>query len=149
MAAPRWSRTSPPSYARAGISVASSCPQTEERCYPLGGRAFHLLGDATTRRNWAAPNTSFVERDDEAKLRGFDDHAAVVDVTELDGSLGSTVRRDYRDLLPLLRHRYDPDHPAVKAAMDSTRQLRLTIDARLQAKVASIVADYARKSESG
>jgi len=142
----RWTA---PAYARAGVTLASSCPKTGERCYPLGGRAFHLLGDATTKRNWGAPNTSFVERDSEARLRGFEDHAVVVDVREPDGSDGSALRRDYRDLVPLLRHRYEPDHPAVKAAMDATRELRLTIDARLQAKVASIVADYARKSASG
>jgi cell division protein FtsW (lipid II flippase) len=142
-------RKAAPAYARAGIALASSCPKAGERCYPLGGRAFHLLGDATSRRNWSAPNTSFVERDAEAKLRGFEDHAVVVDVAEPDGSVGSALRRDYRDLVPLLRHRYQPDHPVVKAAMDATRELRLTIDARLQAKVAAIVADYARKSESG
>ena len=35
-------------------------------------RAFHLLGDARTRANWSAPNTSYVERDAEdaaARLR--------------------------------------------------------------------------------
>jgi cell division protein FtsI/penicillin-binding protein 2 len=148
-----------PAYARVGISVASTCPETGpkagaageagDRCYPLGGRAFHLLGDARTRRNWSASNSSFVERDAEAKLRGFDDHAAAVAVIEPDGSEGSAVRRDYRDVVPLLRHRYQPDHPAVKAAMGRERVLRLTIDARLQARVAAIVADYARKSASG
>ena len=29
-----------------------------------------------------------------------------------------TVRRDYRELVPLLRHRHDPDHPAAQAAAD-------------------------------
>jgi cell division protein FtsW (lipid II flippase) len=140
-----------PAYARVGISVASACPPGDagDRCYPLGGRAFHLLGDARTRRNWSASNSSFVERDAEAKLRGFDDHAAVVAVTEPDGTEGSAVRRDYRDVVPLLRHRYEPDHPAVKAAMGGERVLRLTIDARLQARVAAILGDYARKSASG
>jgi cell division protein FtsW (lipid II flippase) len=142
-------RKAAPAYARVGISIAPSCPKAGERCYPLGGRAFHVLGDARTRRNWSASNSSFVERDSEAKLRGFDDHAAVVPVIEPDGSEGSALRRDYHDLVPLLRHRYQSGHPAVKAAMSNERQLRLTIDARLQARVASIVAEYARKSESG
>ncbi len=142
-------RKAAPAYARVGISASSSCPNAAERCYPLGGRAFHVLGDVRTRRNWSASNTSFVERDAEAKLRGFEDHAAVVDVIEPDGSVGTALRRDYSGLVPLLRHRYQPDHPAVKAAMDADRRLRLTIDARLQARVASIVAEYARKSQSG
>jgi cell division protein FtsI/penicillin-binding protein 2 len=146
-------RKAAPVYARVGIAVASACPQAGttggDRCYPLGGRTFHLLGDARTRRNWSASNTSFVERDSEAKLRGFDDHATVVGVIEPDGSAGSALRRDYRELLPLLRHRYQPDHAVTKAAMAGDRQLRLTIDARLQARAASIVAEYARKSKTG
>jgi len=134
---------------RNGVVLASPCAGPGDRCYPLGGRAFHLLGDVRTRRNWSASNSSFIERDEEARLRGFDDHAAVVPVAESDGSAGVALRHDYRDLVPLLRHRYEPDHPAVKRAMDTHRELRLTIDARLQARVAVIVADYARKSASG
>ena len=112
-------RKSAPAFARLGIALESTCADTGARCYPLGGRAFHVIGDATTRRNWSASNTSFVERDDEAKLRGFEDHAMTVPILEPDGSQGSALRRDYRDLVPLLRHRYDPEHPAVKRAMDA------------------------------
>ena len=45
------------------------------RCYPAGPIAFHVLGDAKTRSNWSAANTSYVERDAEDLLRGFDDRA--------------------------------------------------------------------------
>jgi cell division protein FtsW (lipid II flippase) len=130
-------------------SADATCSDTASRCYPFGGRTFHLLGDAETRRNWSASNTAFVERDEEAQLRGFDDHQSVVSVTEKDGSPGSALRRDYRDLVPLLRHRFDPDDPAMRAAMNPNRELRLTIDARLQTRVAAILASYARKSSSG
>ena len=140
---------SAPAYAKVGIAIDSVCAQPGERCYPLGGRAFHLLGDAATRRNWSASNTSFVERDDESALRGFDDHAAVVPVAEPDGTAGTALRRDYRDLVPLLRNRYDPDDPAVKRVMETRREVALTIDARLQARVAAILASYARKSATG
>ena len=136
-------------YARAGVNIAPACAVPDERCYPLGGRAFHLLGDARSRMNWSASNTSFVERDEEAALRGFDDHAAVVAVKEVDGSLGSAVRHDYRQLVPVLRHRYQRDDAAVQAALDPRRKLMLTVDARLQSRVAAIVAAYARKSPSG
>ena len=37
-------------YATLGVSVDDTCPMPGERCYPLGGAAFHLLGDARTRR---------------------------------------------------------------------------------------------------
>ena len=138
-----------PGYAQLGITLSSACARPDERCYPLGGRAFHVIGDARTRRNWSASNSSFIERDAESRLRGFDDHAAVVPVMESDGSTGTALRRDYRDLVPLLRHRDDADHPAVKAAMNPDRQVRLTIDARLQARVSAIIADYARRSAGG
>ena len=136
-------------YVRAGVAVTSTCSEVKTRCYPLGGRAFHLLGDVRSRVNWSASNTSFVERDEEPALRGFDDHATSVPVKEPDGSTGSALRRDYHALVPLLRHRYDADDPAVRAALNTQRQLKLTIDARLQARVAAIVAAYARKSPSG
>jgi peptidoglycan glycosyltransferase len=57
-----------------------------------------------------------------------------------------TIRRDYRDLVPLLRHRHEPDHPAVVALRRQAHDVRLTIDAGLQLRVTSIVASFARKS---
>jgi cell division protein FtsW (lipid II flippase) len=142
-------RKSAVAFARMGISLESACADAHARCYPLGGRAFHVIGDASTRRNWGASNTSFVERDSESRLRGFEDHEAIVPVIEPDGTSATVLRREYRDLVPLLRHRYEPEHPAVKAAMNPQRELRLTLDARLQARVAAIVATYARHSPSG
>jgi cell division protein FtsI/penicillin-binding protein 2 len=50
------------------------------------------------------------------------------------------VRRDYRDLVPLLRHRWEPAHPDVRALMSRSRDVRLTLDVRLQTQVAAIVA---------
>jgi peptidoglycan glycosyltransferase len=120
-----------------------------ERCYPLGPAAFHLIGDLSTRRNWGAGNSSYVERDLQDRLRGFDDHAAVVSVTDAAGRSVPTVRRDYRDLLPLLRHRRQPGHSAVKAFLARTRDVTLTIDAPLQARVARILAKHAARTSTG
>ena len=138
-----------PVYASLGLPVKSACPDARARCYPLAGRAFHLLGDLTSRRNWSASNTSFVERDSESKLRGFDDHQTPVRVTTDDGRESWTLRRDYREVLPLLRHRHEPEHPAVKALLTRPRDMRLTIDARLQWRVASILARQAAGSTGG
>ena len=142
-------RAALPDYQRMGISLDAACPDSDTRCYPLGGRAFHLLGDARTRLNWGASNTSFVERDLEAKLRGFDDHQTVVRTVHADGSQGLALRRDYAGLVPLLRHRYRPGHSTVTAVLNKTRDVRLTIDAALQMRAAAIIADHARKSASG
>jgi cell division protein FtsW (lipid II flippase) len=142
-------KTASASYQRIGMATDAACPDSTARCYPLGGRLYHVLGDARTRPNWSATNTSFIERDSEAKLRGFDDHATTIRVGDGSGSQTSAVLRDYRDLLPLLRHRYDPDHPAAKAILSRSRDAHLTIDARLQWRVATIVSDYAKRSSTG
>ena len=134
-------------YERLGISLTTACLDAGTRCYPLGGRGYHLLGDATSRINWSAGNTSFIERDSEAQLRGFDDHQTTVRVAG--GADAYTLRRDYRDLVPLLRHRRDPGHPAVAAVMSRPRDVRTTIDARLQLQVAAILAKYAAHSATG
>ena len=136
-----------PAYQRLGISLADACPDPDQRCYPLGGRAFHVIGDARTRVNWTASNTSYVERDAGARLRGFDDHASNVRTTDLAGRTMYTTYRDYRDLVPVLRHRYEPQHPAVVRLRTEPRDVRLTLDANLQLRVSAIVADYARKAD--
>jgi cell division protein FtsW (lipid II flippase) len=133
-------------YAKLGVSLADACPNAGERCYPLGGRAFHVLGDARTHINWSAPNTSYIERDAEDRLRGFDDHASTVHTTDAAGRSMLTIRHDYREIVPALRHRYDPTHEAFARLRNRPRDVRLTIDANLQVHVAAIVASYARKA---
>jgi cell division protein FtsW (lipid II flippase) len=130
-------------------STHPSCAEPIERCYPLGGAAFHLLGDLPTRINWGASNTSYVERDAESRLRGFDDQARVVQTSDRSGRRSSTLRRDYGEIVPLLRHRRDPDHPAVKALLSRDRDLHLTVDAGLQRRLAAILSAHARKSATG
>ena len=132
-------------YADLGVSLDDACPMRGERCYPLGGAAFHLLGDARTRVNWSAPNSSYIERDAESELRGFDDHAEVVHTVDAAGRSMLTIRRDYRDMLPALRHRYDPASAAL-ARFREPHDVHLTIDANLQLRVAGIVASYAQKT---
>jgi cell division protein FtsW (lipid II flippase) len=132
-------------YEKLGISVAESCPNQNERCYPLAGRAFHLLGDARTRANWTASNTSYVERDAEDTLRGFNDHAQTIEVRDTSGRPTIAIRRDYRDLIPLVRHRHEPTNPSMVAFLQRDRDLHLSIDAALQARVASILAAYGKK----
>jgi cell division protein FtsW (lipid II flippase) len=132
-------------YAALGVSLDDTCRAAGERCYPLGGAAFHLLGDARVRVNWTAPNSSYIERDADSQLRGFDDHAEVVHTTDAAGRLMLTIRRDYRDIVPALRHRYDPASAAF-ARFRRPHDVHLTIDANLQLRVAGIVAAYAQKA---
>ena len=125
-----------------GVATAPGCGADGNRCYPLGGPFYHLLGDAGSRTNWAAPNTSFVERDEESRLRGYDDQARVVEVVDpANGATSRVVRRTLRPLLPLWKHRGDLEHPEVKALLDQPRDVRLTIDARLQLRVARLLRE--------
>jgi cell division protein FtsI/penicillin-binding protein 2 len=136
-------------YKKDGIAVDLSCREPIERCYPLGGTTFHLLGDARTRINWTASNTSYVERDAESRLRGFDDKAVVVDSNDVKGRTIRTIRRDYGELVSLLRHRYEPGHAVWRKFLKQPRDIELTVDARLQARVAAILSKHASKSATG
>jgi cell division protein FtsW (lipid II flippase) len=123
-----------------GMSPKDVCPQDGVRCYPFGGLTYHLLGDWRSHVNWAAANTSFIERDEDKRLRGYDDHASVVEVIDPQTGRGTKViRRDLIELVPLLRHRYQPDHEAVRQILDRPRDIRTSIDIRLQLKVASLL----------
>jgi cell division protein FtsW (lipid II flippase) len=142
-------RPSRADYQRLGISLDEACPDPAARCYPLGSRAFHLLGNARTRLNWGASNTAFLERDAEAKLRGFDDHETLVRTVDTAGGPAWALRRDYRDLVPLLRHRRRSSHRAVTAILNKPRDVQTTIDAALQVRTAAILAAHVSKSASG
>jgi hypothetical protein len=146
---PALARQARVAYQKLGVTPNGTCVDPVARCYPLGGAAFHVLGDADTRENWSASNTSYVERDSEDRLRGFDDHAGAVRSSDAEGRPALAVRRDYRELVPLLRHRLQPEHDAVKALLARDRDVRTTIDARLQLRVAQILANAARQSATG
>jgi len=105
----------------AGRTTATPPPPKTpgERCYPLGGSAFHLLGDTVSKANWAAPNSAFAERDFDARLRGY---------------------QDYAELLALWDHRDEPFHLGVRAILDRPRDVKISIDARLQARTAALLA---------
>ena len=127
-------------YAALGADTAQACPPGRVRCYPLGGLMYHLLGDANTQLDWEATNNSFVEEDFSDRLLGYDDFETRVTVQTRTGDRVTVRRRDYRELIPLVRYRYYPDHPEVRALRERPRDVALTIDARLQARVARILA---------
>lgn len=130
--------TSEAAYRKHGIGPVRACTGASQRCYPLGGAAFSLLGDWNEQTNWGARNSSYFERDSDARLKGYNDRQIVVEVEDRrTGTKVRTIRRDYSELLPLVRHRYDPEHPAVARLLNTPRDLRTSIDARLQARAAS------------
>ncbi len=122
---------------------ATAAADRRSRVYPFGGRTFHLLGDLRNRVNWGAKNTSFVERDARVRLQGYDDYAGVARVRQPDRTETPQVVVDYRDLVPLLRHRYQPENAAVKRILGRDRTVRLTIDVRLHLAAEEILKKYA------
>ena len=101
---------------------------------------FDLLGDLRTRTRWAAGNTAFVERDFARRLRGYDDRPTLVEVKNpKTGVSQRVIRYDYRELVPLARHRYDPASPEVRRVLDRPRDIHMSIDARLSVRVAAIL----------
>ena len=125
-----------------GLQVPADCASDGRRCYPFGGPLFHVLGDVETQVNWAASNTSLVERDRDARLRGYDDQARSVEVVDpADDGRSRAVRRNLKVLLPLWKHRDDLTHPEAQALLAQPRDLRITIDARLQRRVANLLRE--------
>ncbi len=125
-------------YRKSGLARERGCEPTETRCYPLGGVTFSVLGDWDRQTNWAARNSSFLERDSDAILKGFDDHQRVVEVVNpRTGARERTIKRDYSELLPLVRHGAGSRRAGVSTLLARPRDLRSSIDARLQVRAAN------------
>jgi cell division protein FtsW (lipid II flippase) len=134
-------------YQQLGIDIDRVCSRTEIRHYPLGALTFDLLGDLRTRARWGASNSSYVERDSARRLRGYDDRPTLVEVRDpKTHKMDRVVRYDYRELVPLLRHRYEPEHPEVRRVLDRARDVRMSMDARLQVRTAQILREQLAKA---
>jgi cell division protein FtsW (lipid II flippase) len=127
-------------FAAMGIELAEAVNRLDARHYPLGAPAVHVLGDLRSRANWGARNTSLIERDAMIRLQGYNDRATVIGVADpRAGNATYTVRYDFRELVPLLRHRQQPDHPEVLKVVNRERDVRTSLDARLQLRTARIL----------
>jgi peptidoglycan glycosyltransferase len=80
------------------------------------------------------------------RLQGYNDRATVVQVPDpRTGKPTYTIRHDFRELVPLLRHKQEPDHPDVLKIMNRERDIRSSIDARLQVRAARILQSRLQK----
>lgn len=100
-----------PEYEKLGISIDQTCSRLERRHYPLGAATAHLLGDLRTRENFQATNASLIEHDLNPRLQGFS---------------------DLHELAAFVRHRHQPAHSEMQALLSRNRDVRSSIDARLQ-----------------
>ena len=63
--------------------------------------------------------------------------------------MNRTIRRDYSELVPLLRHRHQPQDSAWLEYLNRPRDVDLTIDAQLQARITAILSKNASRSATG
>jgi len=133
-------------YKALGVDLDETAQRAERRHYPLGPPLFYLLGDTRSNLKQGASNTAFEERASRMRLQGYDD-AVEVEATR-DPETHRIVHRlkyDYSELVPLLRHRNDPDNPEVKRILKRERDLHMSIDARLEMRVAQILESNLKK----
>jgi cell division protein FtsI/penicillin-binding protein 2/cell division protein FtsW (lipid II flippase) len=130
-------------YKKLGIALDQTTSKLDRRHYPLGPVMFYLLGDVRTRLKQGASNTAFEENASRIRLQGYDDVAELEEVPDADtGQITARVKRDYRALIPLLRHRYEPDNPAVKEILNRPRDVHMSIDAALQMRASAILSKH-------
>lgn len=132
-------------YRKLGISIDD--PQTvsrsEKRHYPFGPEFFYLVGDERTTLRRGATATAFQESKSRVRLQGFDDRRELIELVDpTNGQTSRVYQYDYTDLIPLVRHRHDPDSPEVKSFLERQRDVHMSIDARLQLKVSAILKNH-------
>ncbi len=105
-------------YDKLGVSIDTACSRLDNRHYPAPELAAHFLGDWRTGENFHATNASLVEHDANEKLQGY---------------------RDLRELAPLVRYRHHPWNADVAELRGRDRNVRTTIDIRLQLRATEIL----------
>jgi cell division protein FtsI/penicillin-binding protein 2 len=104
-------------YAALGIAIDQACSRFDSRHYPFGRATALITGDLRTGENFHANNASLVEHDSNLRLQGY----------------------QYAELAPLVRYRHQPGNPAVARLLARNRNVRLTVDIRLQLRAQEIL----------
>jgi cell division protein FtsW (lipid II flippase) len=97
-------------YQALGIDIEQTCSRFDNRHYPFGSAAAHLIGDIRTGENFHATNASLVEHDSNRKLQGY----------------------EYAELAPQVRYRHQPGNQGIARILARDRNVHLTVDIRLQ-----------------
>jgi cell division protein FtsI/penicillin-binding protein 2/cell division protein FtsW (lipid II flippase) len=107
------------------IPVDQNVARLDGRYYPLGQQTVQLLGDWRTGEDFHASNTSFIERDSNNKLQGY---------TNLD------------ELAPMIRYRHAPGNAEIARLRNRDRNVRTSIDIRLQLAASEILQQHLAKA---
>jgi cell division protein FtsI/penicillin-binding protein 2 len=111
-------------YEALGVEMERAVSRFESRHYPFGSATAHVVGDLRTRENFVASNASLLEHDSNRKLQGY----------------------EYAELASLVRFRHQPGSPALGRVLARDRDVRLTIDIRLQVKTQEILERRLREA---
>ena len=107
-------------YQSLGVDIEQACSRFDNRHYPFGSAAAHLIGDIRTGENFHATNASLVEHDSNRKLQGY----------------------EYSELAALVRYRHQPGNQGVANLLARDRNVHLTIDIRLQLRARDILDQH-------
>ena len=105
-------------YEALGVNLEGAASRFDTRHYPFGGAMAHVIGDLRTGENFHATNASLVEHDANARLQGY----------------------EYGELAGLVRYRHQPGNPAIARVLARDRNVRLTLDIRLQLRAQEILS---------
>ena len=108
-------------YSRLGVLIDQTCSRLDNRLYPFGPNTIHLLGDLCTGEKFHATNASLVEHDSNARLQGY---------------------TSYNELAPVVRYRHQRENPVLQALLNRNRDVRTTIDIRLQLKATELLRNH-------
>lgn len=104
-------------YRDMGIDIDQACSRLDSRHYPFGPATAHILGDLRTGEEFHAPNASLIEHDSNIRLQGY----------------------RYPELVSLVRYRHQPGNPALRGLLARDRNVRTTLDIRLQMRAEEIL----------
>jgi cell division protein FtsI/penicillin-binding protein 2 len=113
-------------YETLGVALDRVASRFDSRHYPFGAAMVHVIGDLRTGENFYATNASLVEHDANARLRGY----------------------DYGELAGLVRYRHEPGNPAIARVLARDRNVRLTLDVRLQLRAQEILSKQLRAAHA-
>jgi cell division protein FtsI/penicillin-binding protein 2/cell division protein FtsW (lipid II flippase) len=111
-------------YSTLGVPLEKSASRFDGRHYPFGAATAHLTGDLRTGENFHASNASLAEHDANRRLQGY----------------------EYAELAPLIRYRHHPGNAGVARILARDRNLRMTVDIRLQLRAKEILERHLRQA---
>ena len=109
-------------YATLGVAIDRSASRFDSRYYPFGSAMAHVIGDLRTGANFHSTNASLIEHDSNLRLQGY----------------------EYGELARLVRYRHRPGNPELARLLARNRDVRLTLDVRLQLRAEEILAKQLR-----